>query len=102
MITDMTIGAGAQFAPDFSVTVAGKDITQDVSNRLISLTLTDNRGFEADQLDIELSDTDGQLEMPPRGAVINIALGWKGKALTNKGDFTVDEVEHRGVRRPLL
>ncbi|KQN65093.1 hypothetical protein ASE99_18760 [Serratia sp. Leaf51] len=35
--------------------------------------------------------------MPPRGAVINIALGWKGKALTNKGDFTVDEVEHRGV-----
>jgi len=97
VITDMTIGSGALFAPDFTVTVGGKDITQDVSNRLISLTLTDNRGFEADQLDIELSDTDGLLDMPPRGAVMNIALGWKGQALTNKGDFTVDEVEHRGT-----
>ncbi|AZP43710.1 phage late control D family protein [Rahnella aquatilis] len=97
MITNMTIGAGAQLAPDFTVTVGGKDITQDVSNRLISLTLTDNRGFEADQLDIALSDTDGLLEMPPRSAVINIALGWKGQPLTNKGDFTVDEVEHRGT-----
>ncbi|MGV8925237.1 MAG: phage late control D family protein [Ewingella sp.] len=97
MITDMPIGAGAQLAPDFTVTVSGKDITQDVSRRLIAMTLTDNRGFDADQLDIELSDTDGLLDMPPRGAVINIALGWKGQPLTNKGDFTVDEVEHRGV-----
>jgi len=97
MMTDVVSGMGAQFAPDFTVTVGGKDITQDVSRRLISLSLTDNRGFEADQLDIELSDTDGLLEMPPRGAVVNIALGWKGFALTNKGDFTVDEVEHRGA-----
>ena len=27
----------------------------------MSMTLTDNRGFEADQLDIELNDADGQV-----------------------------------------
>ncbi|WP_427854682.1 hypothetical protein, partial [Salmonella sp. CQ24WZ0581SAL] len=32
--------------------------------RLMSMTLTDNRGFEADQLDIELNDADGQIVLP--------------------------------------
>ncbi|KAG1716913.1 hypothetical protein ID866_136 [Astraeus odoratus] len=73
------------------------DITQDFSDRLISLTMTDNRGFEADQLDIELDDTDGQIAMPPRGATLTLWLGWQGAALIKKGMFTVDEIEHRGA-----
>lgn len=84
-------------SPDFSVTIEGKDKTLTLANRLMNLTLTDNRGFEADQLDIELDDADGLLEMPRRGAVINLALGWKGAPLFNKGSFTVDEVEHGGA-----
>lgn len=84
-------------SPDFSVTIEGKDRTITLANRLMNLTLTDNRGFEADQLDIELDDADGLLEMPRRGAVINLALGWKGVPLFNKGSFTVDEVEHGGA-----
>ncbi|WP_241579991.1 phage late control D family protein [Rosenbergiella nectarea] len=84
-------------SPDFSVTIEGKDRTITLANRLMNLTLTDNRGFEADQLDIELDDADGLLEMPRRGAVINLALGWKGSPLFNKGSFTVDEIEHGGA-----
>lgn len=84
-------------SPDFSVTIEGKDRTITLANRLMNLTLTDNRGFEADQLDIELDDADGLLEMPRRGAVINLALGWKGAPLFNKGSFTVDEIEHSGA-----
>ncbi|WP_286133321.1 phage late control D family protein [Tatumella sp. OPLPL6] len=84
-------------SPDFSVTIAGKDKTLTLANRLINLTLTDNRGFEADQLDIELDDADGLLELPRRGAVINLALGWKGSPLFNKGAFVVDEIEHSGA-----
>lgn len=57
----------------------------------------DNRGFEADQLDIELDDSDGKVELPLRGAVLTLWLGWQGSALLNKGDFTVDEIEHRGA-----
>jgi phage protein D len=79
------------------VRVNSKDITADISPRLISLTMTDNRGFEADQLDIELDDADGQVAMPPRGAVISLFLGWKGQPLISKGDFTVDEIEHHGA-----
>lgn len=59
--------------------------------------MTDNRGFEADHLDIELDDTDGQIAMPPRGATLTLWLGWQDSALIKKGTFTVDEIEHRGA-----
>lgn len=97
MITGMTIDAGASLAPAFMLKMNSKDKTSNFSDRLISLTMTDNRGFEADQLDIELDDTDGKVEMPLRGAVLTLWLGWQGFALLNKGDFTVDEIEHRGA-----
>ena len=93
----MAIQAGAQMAPDFMLSVNSKDVTANIRDRLISLTLTDNRGFEADQLDLELDDADGLLAMPVRGAVIKLFLGWKGQALIGKGEFTVDEVEHHGA-----
>ncbi len=97
MITGMDIQAGAKIAPAFMLKLDNDDITQDFSDRLISLTMTDNRGFEADQLDIELDDTDGQIAMPPRGATLTLWLGWQGSALIKKGTFTVDEIEHRGA-----
>ncbi|WP_255557015.1 phage late control D family protein [Sodalis sp. dw_96] len=61
------------------------------------MMLTDNRGLEADQLDIELDDADGQIQLPGRGAIIKVFLGWQGEALIGKGSFTVDEIEHRGA-----
>ncbi|CQD62883.1 late control gene D protein [Yersinia enterocolitica] len=84
-------------APDYSITVDGVDKSSGIKKRLMSLTLTDNRGFEADQLDIELDDSDGQLVLPRRGAKIAVALGWQGAALIDKGVFTVDEIEHSGA-----
>ncbi|CAM3610450.1 hypothetical protein BS639_18495 [Rouxiella silvae] len=97
MITNLSLPAGAEITPDFMINLDQKDITQNIRSRLISLNLTDNRGFEADQLDIELDDADGLLAMPERGAVLSIFLGWKGSALIGKGSFTVDEVEHHGA-----
>lgn len=94
---DIITGAGATLTPDFMLTLGDQDITCNISNRLISLKMTDNRGFEADQLDIELDDTDGLVALPIRGAVLSLYLGWKGFALVGKGRFTVDEVEHRGA-----
>lgn len=96
MITNVAMPAGALIAPDFSLSLQEKDITENIRKRLISLSLTDNRGFEADQLDIELDDSDGLMVMPQRNAVLALSLGWKGAALTPKGLFTVDEVEHHG------
>ncbi|EPF5500129.1 phage late control D family protein [Yersinia enterocolitica] len=84
-------------APDYSITVDSIDKSGGIKKRLMSLTLTDNRGFEADQLDIELDDSDGKLVLPRRGAKIAVALGWQGSALIDKGVFTVDEIEHSGA-----
>ncbi|MDN4146441.1 phage late control D family protein [Pseudomonas tohonis] len=91
------LGDNDYAAPIYRLSVDGLDIAQLVSPRLISLTLTDNRGIEADQLDISLSDHDGLLAIPPKGAVLRLWLGWTDTGLVDKGTFTVDEVEHSGA-----
>lgn len=83
--------------PAFRLTVDGKDIARLISPRLMSLELTDNRGLEADQLSITLSDHDGLLEIPPKGAVVRLWLGWSDTGLIDKGSYTVDETEHSGA-----
>ncbi len=91
------MGFGAALIPAYRVTLESRDITTTIESRLISLTHTDNRGFEADQLDLELDDADGLLELPRRGAVLSLAIGWQGEPLYVKGQFTVDEIEHSGA-----
>jgi phage protein D len=83
--------------PICRVVVAGKDITTVLVKRLISIELTDNRGMEADQLDIALSDHDGLLAIPPRDAAIDLWLGWDDTGLVYKGRYNVDETEHSGA-----
>lgn len=86
----------ASTTPALSIVIEGKNVTETVDKRLMGLTMTDNRGFEADQLDLELDDADGQIVLPRRGAVITLALSWKGQSLFPKEQFTVDEIEHSG------
>ncbi|EEV9533845.1 hypothetical protein EG462_001823, partial [Escherichia coli] len=81
--------------PDFDILAEGKTLSG-VAERLMSLSLTDNRGFEADQLTITLDDADGQLRLPPRGARLTVLIGWKGEPLTEKGSYIVDEIAHEG------
>lgn len=83
--------------PAFRLSVDGLDIAQKISPRLMSLELTDNRGVEADQLTITLSDHDGLLTIPPKGAVLRLWLGWSDTGLVDKGTYTVDETEHSGA-----
>lgn len=91
--------AGQDLRGDIFTTAAQLlDITDKVRPRLLSLSLTEKRGEEADSLDIELDDSDGKLEMPRKGQLIRLQLGWARGAdvpvgLVDKGSFTVDEVE---------
>lgn len=82
--------------PAYKLTLAGEDITSRVQSRLSSLTLTDNRGMEADQLDLTLDDHDGLLSIPRTGVQLQLSIGWTG-ALVDKGSFTVDESSHSGA-----
>lgn len=83
--------------PQFKVVIDGADITHKIKPRLMNMTLTDNRGFDADQVELQLDDSDGLLTMPRRGASMRVWLGWKGAPLIDKGSFTVDELEHAGA-----
>ena len=84
-------------SPQYKVVIDGTDITNKIKPRLMNLTLTDNRGFDADQVELQLDDSDGLLTMPRRGATMRVWLGWKGSPLIDKGSFTVDELEHAGA-----
>ncbi|MDC9598521.1 phage late control D family protein [Xenorhabdus anantnagensis] len=88
---------GKTSKPAFRLEINNKDISEKIQSRLISLTLTDNRGLESDQLDIELDDADGMLSLPRRGDILTLELGWHGHSLTPKGKFVVDEIEHVGA-----
>ncbi len=84
-------------SPDYKIIIDDIEITTTIKAWLMSLTLTDNRGLEADQLNIELDDSNGSLAIPARGAEVKVWMGWKGKQLTYKGLFTVDEITHSGA-----
>ena len=81
----------------YQITINGQDITPKINSRLIRLSLRESRGEEADQLDVELSDHDGKLAIPPKGAIIAMRWGWLGSGLVDKGEFTVDEITHAGT-----
>ncbi|WP_404389922.1 phage late control D family protein [Pseudoalteromonas phenolica] len=84
--------------PDYQLTVDGKNIR--VDSLLESLVLTDNRGFEADTIEIQLDDSTGQLDIPRKGAKMQVKLGYihnDKSELVDKGTYTIDEVEHSGA-----
>ncbi len=101
MLDALTFDAGSTLTPDYMLMLDSRDITGNISDRLMSMTLTDNRGFEADQLDIELSDADGQVGLPIRGAVLTVYIGWKGFARYAKGNLPLMRL-NTGARRMWL
>ncbi|EAP7573496.1 phage late control D family protein [Salmonella enterica subsp. enterica] len=86
--------------PDFSITLektkGEPDELDDLNRRVMSLSMTDNRGFEADQVVISVDDTDGEVQLPKRGTKLAVSMGWKGEALIYKGLYIVDEISHEG------
>lgn len=84
-------------APAYQVRVDGSDISGTLRPRLMHMTITDNRGFSADTIEIALDDSDNKLAMPRRGATLQASIGWQGGPLVDKGTFKIDEVEHGGA-----
>ncbi|ACR70292.1 phage late control D family protein [Edwardsiella ictaluri] len=93
----MTPALNGQPTPEYRITLDGVDVSSQLKNRLISFTLTDNRGFEADELQLELDDSDGLLALPKRGVQLSVSLGWQGEGVLLQNRFVVDELEHSGT-----
>jgi uncharacterized protein len=96
-MTPEPLNRDTQRSPAYQLSVDGTNITNLVNQRLISLTLTDNRGFEADSLDLVLDDADGLLQLPRKGATVRVAIGWADTGTVDKGAYVVDELEHSGA-----
>ena len=75
--------------PAFSILANGTDVTARFADRLLSLTVVDNDGEEADRVEIELDDRAGRIALPQMDAVLEVALGFAG-ALMPMGRFAVD------------
>ncbi|MNG64294.1 phage late control protein GPD [compost metagenome] len=79
------------------ITANNQPLNALISSRIISVTVTDNRANEADELSIVLDDSDGALELPKRGVKLNCKMGYLGEDIHDKGDFVVDETEWSGT-----
>lgn len=85
--------------PVYSIIAGGEDIAERIGNRLISITVTDETGYQSDRIEIELDDRGNPFEMPAKGAELDVRMGFEkdGKqTLQHMGVFLVDEVSVTG------
>ena len=83
--------------PAWRVVLDGTDLTERIAPRLLGLTLTECRGGEADQLDLQIHDHDGKMALPKRGVTLTVSIGTQQAGMVGKGTFRVDEVEYSGA-----
>jgi hypothetical protein len=81
--------------PKIRLTVGGKDITADVSKRCGVIEWTDGVEEKSDTLHLTLQDSDNSLEVPKKGAAIELFAGYDGQ-LQKIGSYTVNEAELAG------
>ncbi|MBK1725730.1 contractile injection system protein, VgrG/Pvc8 family [Halorhodospira neutriphila] len=93
--------------PSWSITVEGIPVPA-VDKRLSSLSVTQQSGFSADELELEIDA--GDVIIPPAGAEIAVAVGMEDASLgvgtfigavspsapRDLGTYTVTEIEHSG------
>ncbi len=82
--------------PDFRIVVDQQDVTDVIRDRFISMRVTDEAGFQSDQIELVLDDRGHVFEWPEHGAEIECSLGYQETGLSNIGVFVVDEVGHSG------
>lgn len=96
-IFDEVSGKNARhLTPSAELTIDGRRFGTQAMSRIISIGLTDKRGFEADELTIELDDHDGTLAIPKTGSKITLKLGYKETGLVEKGEYLVSEFTASG------
>jgi phage protein D len=81
--------------PAFRVTASGNDITQQISDRLLSIRVQDQAGQQSDTLEITLDDRGQELPLPEEKSELKVALGYshEGNSPQEMGTYVVDEVE---------
>ncbi|EHN8735200.1 late control protein D [Enterobacter hormaechei] len=87
-----------EYAPAFSVSAEGKDITRALQQCLAELTLTDYGGATAKADELKITLLSETLSLPTKGARLRVALGFNDQ-LVDKGWFVVSGVASSGPPR---
>ena len=92
----ITASGGHHLTPVAVLQINGQPFGTLTMSRIISVQLADNRGFEADELTIELADHDGRVAIPPQNSLIRCWLGYKETGVVDKGLYKMSEFTHSG------
>lgn len=87
--------------PAYSIIAEGNNITSLVRDRFLALEITDQAGVESDRLTLTLDDRDEAIELPRKGAKIEVSIGYVGRPLIRMGRYVVDTVQVGGPAREL-
>lgn len=81
--------------PVFLVTIAGRNVTADLTPFVLSVSYTDFEEGQADTIDIRLEDVDGRFRgswYPTKGDAVMLRLGFQGQPLLDAGRFEIDQI----------
>lgn len=78
--------------PIFKIEADDNDITDIISQRLISLNISDETGLVSDKAEILLDNRDNILEIPQTSSILKIYLGYDETKLSFMGSFVVDNI----------
>jgi phage protein D len=105
----------AHLTPIWRIAVNGNNVSDRILPRFVSLTITDDRANDADEVELVVSDSDGRVELPETGDTVEVAIGWLAEpaaapyrqfdsdemgfpvGLVDKGRYTVQAVEYTGT-----
>lgn len=82
--------------PVFVLSYEQKDITNDITPYVRSVTYTDYLSGQSDELQVELEDADGRWVgpwYPGKGDTLSLKIGYDGEPLLPCGAFEIDEIE---------
>lgn len=86
-------------APKWTVSIAGKDVTEAIMSYVKSVTYTDHAHGTSDEVDLLLEDSTGLWRTnwyPTQGDAIVVTMGYAGEALLPCGSFEIEEIEISG------
>lgn len=85
-------------SPSFQVEVSGQDVSAVLADGLVSITVTDERGYQSDEASIVFTDLRTRYALPRRGQLMTVALGYGGANIAC-GTYHITKVSVSGPQR---
>jgi phage protein D len=90
--------------PELRITIAGNDVTRDLSPFVENLSYRDTTKASSDSVTIVMASEDTRFAddwYPPKGALMEVSIGYPGEMVAT-GTFVIDEVAHEGSFNSVL